>query len=374
MRRITAWILSIALLAPATLSWAASASLELSSQADLSKSRRWLALGNGGWVSVAGGQLDFLSPAGKRQRRLNLRGNEYLFGEFGSRFVGVIAFADRQPQTLSAVTFDLFDVDGTQVVRLNKPSFASAIVSPEGNAFVGVDGAEGLPKTTLRFYTADGKLHETIDVARFEGGEFTRDGSHVFFKSADSGLQVCTMKGEQLGTFGPADRWAASRDGSVVVIARGQRLMFYHDGKLIQTLTWGTSDRPIRALALSPNGLHAAAISNDHAAVIDVSSATVLWETDTGDPQWNLRSVDLINDARLVALGLDYDPGPLAEGRHNQSRCLLFDRTGQLLDTQNETPSKWGAVFPMVKFTGNGTSLLFINRDKFRTFQVNLGP
>ena len=372
MRRFAAVILTIIVLAAAVPAWAATASLKLSSKADLAKSRRWLVLGNAGWVSVAGGQLDFLSPKGQRQRRLNLRGNEYLFGEFGSRYVGVIAFADRQPKTLSAVTFDLFDAAGTQKVRLNKPPFASVIVSPEGNAFVGVDGAEGLPKTTLRFYSADGKLHEAMDVARFEGGEFTRDGSHVFFKSADSGLQVCTARGDQVGTYGRADRWAASRDGSVVVLQRGDRLMFYHDGKLIQTLTWDASQGTVRGLALSPNGLHAAAISERHAAVIDVSSATILWETDTGDPLWNLRSVDLINDARLVALGLDYDPGPPAADRHTQSRCLLFDRTGQLLDTQSETPTKWGAVFPMVKFADTGGSLLFINRDNFRAFQIDL--
>ncbi len=345
-------------------------SLKLDSHADLTKSRRWTVLQNGGWVYVKGGRLEFYSAKGSRQRRLNLRGNEYLFAEPGSSVLGVIAFADRQPKTLSAVTFDLFAEDGEQIKRIDDPPFASAIIAPTGSAFVGVDGAEGLPQSVLRFYDRSGRRHDTVVVKRYKGAEFSRDGSLVFVESSQSGLTAHAPTGRVVRQYGATDDWAASRDGSVVMLQRGDRLYFHHNGELNQILGWRTEVEPIRDMAVSPDGLHAAVISADHAAVIQVASAEVVWETETGDPEWNFRSVDLIDEAELVAVGLDYDPGPSSSDRHTRSRCLIFSRTGELLDSKNNAPRKWVPGYPVVQIDQDEKRLFFLNRDRFQTFRI----
>lgn len=345
-------------------------SLKLDSQSNLNKSRRWTVLRNGGWASVKGGRLEFFSARGNRQRRLNLPGNEYLFAEPGSNVLGVIAFADYQPKTLRPVTFDLFAKNGRQIKRIDDPPFASAIISPTGSAFVGVDGAEGLPKSVLRFYDRNGRRHDTIVVERYKGAEFSRDGSVVFVESSESGMTAHAPTGRIVQTYGAADDWAASRDGSVVMLQRGDRLYFYHNGELRQALGWRTDVEPIRDMAVSPDGLHAAVVSADYAAVIQVAGAEVVWETETGDPEWNFRSVDIIDDAELVAIGVDYDPGPTSSDRHTRSRCLLFSRTGELLDSQNNAPQKWGSRYPLVRIDQSEMRLYFIDRDRFQTFRI----
>lgn len=336
------------------------------SSANLSGSPRWVAFGEGGWVSVQKGRLRFFALGGSVIRTLNLRGNEVLLAPHGCRAVGVVAYADRQPKTLRAVTFDLYDPEGKQILRLNDPEFATAIVSESGDAFVGVDGAEGLPKSVLHFYDRDGREKRSLDVERFEGGRFSDDGTVFLFETAAAGLQAFTAAGEEMGVIGPADRWAASSDATIILRVSGTRMLFYREGKLDQTLAWDERYGTIRAVALSPDGGHAAVVSATHAAVYDAATGATLWTKEIGNVPWNYRSAAISNGATLVAFGSDYDPGPEAADRHQRSRCEVFDRDAQPVHTEEETPSKWGALFPQVRFDPTANRLLFIDRDRFK--------
>lgn len=365
MTRLTV-LITLTALAFLTSPFASAREFKVRSSADLSKSTRWVAFGDGGWVSVQKGRLHFHSVGGNTVRTLNLRGNEVLLAPQGCRAVGVVAYADRQPKTLRAVTFDLYDPAGKQIMRLKNPEFASAIVAESGNAFVGIDGAEGLPKSVLHFYDGHGKEKKSLDVERFEGGRFSDDGSVFLFETAGDGLQAYTAAGERLGVIGNADRWAASSDAAIILRVSGARMLFYREGELAQTLAWDERYGAIRAAALSPDGGHAAVASATHAAVYDASTGATLWTQEIGNISWNYRSAALTNDAALVALGSDYDPGPDAPDRHQRSRCEVFDQDAKLIHTEKETPTKWGALFPQVRFDPTADRLLYIDRDRFK--------
>ena len=338
--------------------------------AGLTGINRWVAFADGGWVQVEKGRLEFYAPNGERHRTLKLRGNEVLVAPHGCRAAGVISYADFQPNTLHAVTFDLYGPTGEQILRLSDPHFASAIVSEAGNAFVGVDGAEGLPLSVLRFYDLSGKERKSLEVERFEGGAFCADGSVFLFETAADGLQACDAAGEVLGKIGRADRWAASADAGVVARVADNRLFFYREGELFQTLPWDTRYGTVRAVALSPNGSHAAVVSGSRAAVIEVDSARILWDAESSATPWNYRSASLTDDATLVAFGSDYDPGVEAEDRHLRSRCEVFDRAGRLIHAEEGQPAKWGALFPQVRFDRSQPLLMFIDRDHIKLFSI----
>jgi hypothetical protein len=350
---------------------ASAASFKVQTQASLASAKRWIAFDDGSWVKVQKGRLEFYSPKGSRQRLLNLRGNEVLTGPHGCQAVGVVAYADRQPKTLRAVTFDLFNPAGKQLFRLNDPDFATAIVAGPGNALVGIDGAEGLPRSVLRFYNGKGKLQDSLVLERFEGGAFCDDGSKFLYETAADGLQVCTDDGRPLATLGKADRWVASSDATMIAKSVENRLYFYRNGELVQTFAWDPGFGKVRALALSPDGNHAAVASATDAAIIEVESARVLWQTAVDRNDWNFRSIDLTNGATLVAIGSDFDPGPDAKERHQRSRCQVFDQTGQILHVDPAAPAKWGAKFPIVQFNQAGTALLFADRDQFKVLRLD---
>ena len=342
------------------------------SASQVGQTSRWAILEGGGWAKVEGALLQFYSPDGQQLQSLNLRGNQFIVAPGGGRVLGVISYADPQPKNLDAIAFELYDTGGRRLMRVDDPDFPSAIVAPNGNAFVGIDGAEGLPYSVLRFYDGQGNRRDTLAVERFEGGKFSRDGSRLFFMTAKEGLRAGGIDGTTPGQFGLADRWAASADGRIVAVALGREINCFRDGKLISRIAWRADTIPIRALAVSPDGRHAAAISAIHAAVFRTDSSAFLWDVASGEASWNFRSIDLRNGASLVAVGLDHDPGPDSADRHALSRCDVYDRAGRLVHMEEDQPERWGALFPEVRFDDGRGGLVFINRDRFKF--VKIGP
>jgi len=345
-------------------------SVESASQ--VGQTSRWTILEGGRWAKVEGGLLRFYSPDGQEVQKLDLKGNQYLVASTGGQVVGVISYADPQPKMLNALTFELYDTGGRRLTRVDGPSFSSAIVAPNGNAFVGVDGAEGLPNSVLRFYDGQGNRRDTLAVERFEGGRFSRDGSHFFFVTAKDGLRARGTGVASENQFGRADQWAVSADGRLVVISVGREIKCYREGKQISSLSWSADTLPIRSLTVSQDGCHAAAISAVHAAVFRTDSSAFLWNVSSAEVDWNLRSVDLRDGLSLVALGLDYDPGPDSAERHSRSRCDVYDRAGRLVHTEEDQPEKWGALFPQVRFDDDRGGLVFISRDRFKFVKIGL--
>ena len=345
-------------------------SVESASQ--VGQTSRWAILDGGGWAKVEASRLQFYSADGQQLQSLNLKGSQFIVAPGGGRVLGVISYADPQPKNLNALTFELYDTGGRRLMRVDDPAFSSAIVAPNGNAFVGIDGAEGLPSSVLRFYDGQGNRRDTLAVERFEGGKFSRDGSRFFYVTAKEGLQVGGIDGTVPGQFGRADHWAASVDGRVVVATRGREINCFRDGKLASTLAWRADTIPIRALAVSPDGRHAAAISAIHAAVFRIDSSAFLWDIASSDASWNFRSVDLRNGVSLVAVGLDYDPGPDSTDRHTLSRCDVYDRAGKLVHTEEDQPERWAALYPEVRFDEGRGCVVFVSRDRFKS--IKIGP
>lgn len=343
---------------------ALSAAMEITRQREVSfgKASQWAVFDSGDHARLEGGRVKFYAADGTVRRSFDLRGKEHLVHSLMSEVMGLLLYADRQPMTLKVVRFDLYDHAGKRTLRLDKPKFASAIVAPSGTAVCGIDGAEGLPTSTLRFYSSSGQLTGTLPVKYFEGGAFCRDGSVFLFETAAKGLQVATAAGKIRHSLGAAEKWAASADGGSVVTYYDEQIRFLRDGDLLGALRWPEARGRVRSLAVSPDGRYAAAVSGGHAAVYSIDSLRSLWEIETGDADWNFRSIDLTNDAALTAIGSEFDPGTESTERHSRTRCRVYDASGTVLSTHERAPKSWGALFPQVRFAGT-TRLLYCDRD-----------
>jgi hypothetical protein len=341
------------------------------SQVVLEESRRWLLLDGGGWVTVEKGRVEFYSAEGERIKMIDRRGNEFLVGSFGTRAVGILSYADNQPKTLRPLSFYLHSPTGDEIVRLVEPPFANAIVSAAGNAFVGVDGAEGLPNSLLRIYDSRGAQIDTIRVERFEGGTFDRDGGQFLFESQTSGLQIYDLRAHATRAVGRLLRWGVSDDGAILAGVVADRLLIYRGGKLTQTLPLTPGTGEIRSVTLSPSGAHAVVIDATHASLVKLDPPSVVWKTGIGDTTWNFRGADCLDDGSMVALGIDYDPDLDSPDRHLKSRCLIFDSQGKLLHTEEDTPAKWTGQFPAVRFDPERGTLAFINRDRMKILSLD---
>ena len=325
----------------------------------------WTVLGSGGWAQISKGHVIFYAPDSTERSTVELRGKEVLAGSPGARVVGVVAYADEQPTLLRVVRFDLYDESGRRLLTLNEPSFANVIVSPSGSGFVGLDGAEDFPRTILRFYDGQGTVRDTLPVTNFEGGRFSADGSRFFFESAGAGLVVTTSSGQVVDTIGRVDTWGASDDGTVIGVAVGSNLVFYRDGRQVGALPWPQPQERIRMIAVAPGGTHAGVVSASRAAVVRLDSLSYLWNKATDNPEWNFRSIDVAPGCAYVAVGQDHDPGAQRPGRHDRSRCMIFDASGAMQFAEERYPTSWAARFPQVRLVGGGTGLVMIDRDGF---------
>jgi len=323
----------------------------------------WRVFGNGGWVKVEKGRVRIYSPTGQLHESIELRGKEVLAASHGGNVVGVVLYADKQPMTLSVVRFDIYDERGERELRLDNPWFNKAIVADDGTAFCGIAGAQGLPESVLRFYNKRGLQQDTLMVKRFKSGRYSRDGSRFIFESGGGVLRVTNADGRVLHELGHAEQWDASRDGRIIAVAHQGSVRFFHDGEGISTMNWPEDREPIRHVSLSPDGRHAIVVSPHDAAVISIDPPEILWELQNNDSQWNYRCGSISENADLIAIGADYDPGSESGERHNKSRCYVYDSEGRLLAQHEREPQSWTAAFPVVRFTDDGSSLIYRDRD-----------
>jgi hypothetical protein len=329
---------------------------------------QWTMLPDGGWVTVEKGRVRFFAPDSSERKAFELRGKEVLVATPEPGAVAVAAYADAQPTLLRVVQFDVYGPDGERRVGLKDPDFASAIIAPNGNAFVGLAGADEFPQTVVQFYDATGRKMNDLPVRGFEGGRFCSDGARFLFETAAEGLQVATAAGQVIDTLGRVDVWDCSPDGRVIVTAVGPKVVVYRDGEAVAARDWPRPTERVRDLAVSPSGTLVGAVSASQAALLRVNSPDWAWRMEPEKPEWNFRSVAVADDPYLAALGVDFDPGADNPERHLRSRCLVVDSTGQIIHTEEGTPSHWGAVFPQVRFAGDG--VLFIDRDAVRRLTI----
>jgi hypothetical protein len=331
---------------------------------------QWMAFGSGGWATVDGSRVRFYAADSSQRATVDLHGKEVLVSAPGATVVGVVVYADEQPSLLQAKQFNLYDEQGRKQLSVDGPDFANAVVSPTGNAFVGLKGTEDFPQVILQFYGERGQLVRSQTVKSFEGGSFCADGSHFLFETAAEGLQVAAADGQITNTIGPVETWGCSVDGRLVGAATSGQLRFFRDGKEIGSVAWPQTKERIRAIAISPDGLFAAAVSANHAAALRLDSVAYLWTKEPDSSEWNFRSIDLTAGLAEVAIGLDFDPGAQNPIRHQRSRCWLLDRNGTVGFTFAGTPGTWGARFPQVRFIDSGRRLLFADRDSARWFSI----
>ncbi|MBI3872604.1 MAG: hypothetical protein HY304_05965 [candidate division Zixibacteria bacterium] len=331
---------------------------------------QWTVFGSGGWTTVQNGRVRFFSADGREGTSLQLRGKEVLVSPVNSGVLGVLVYADQKPSELRVVQFDLYDDRGQKRLSLSNPGFSNAIVSPAGNGFVGLVGADEFPTMRLRFYDAQGRVQDSLTTRGFEGGRYAADGSRFFYVTAAAGLLVASPHGQVLDSIGRVETWGCSADGHIVASSLGSQLTFYRDGHRMGSMTWPGTEH-VRTVAVSADGSQAAAVSAGWAAAIRLDSLKYLWTRQTDGADWNFRSIDVSDGGDRAVIGLDYDPGAASDQRHTKSKCLIVDAAGSLVDSVEGTPHAWGAAYPQARFLPSGKKIIFLDRDAARWLSIN---
>lgn len=314
-------------------------------------------------------KLQFFDKTGKNIAGRELRGNELIsFPVGGGEVIGILRYNDNAPATLTPVTFELSDLAGNQLYRIEQPKFSSVVVSPVGNAVVGLEGVEGLPESTLHFHDRQGREIASPSVEFYQGGRFSADGSTFVFATAREGVLAYTSDGKAAAAFGKGSVYDLSADGKLIVIWHGGSLRVYADGKRIAAYP---TDESIRVVAVSTNGEYFGWAGPRRAAVYARGADSVICEIAPVTAEANFRSLALDNDGKYFAVGVDIDAGKnqLPEQRHLQGQALIYDYAGGLVLQKALDYEEWNAQIPAVKFLADG-SLAVITRHETHFLQM----
>jgi len=318
---------------------------------------------SGAMVIALDRKLEFFDKDGKLAGSRKLRNNELVNLPQGGAAVGIIRYNDHSPSTLKPVAFELYDLAGNRLYSIKKPDFSSAVVSPTGKTIVGIDGAEGLPQSVLRFCDEHGKEISAITVEYFQGGRFSADGSVFVFATAQEGILAYSATGKALAGYGPGSVYDLSADGSVFTVGHDEVIRVYSGSKRIATVE---TDETVRVVAVSPRGSYWGWIGAGRAMVYATGTDTALCEIRLSTPGENFRSLVIGADGLYFAIGVDIDGGRELpqEKRHLRGRAVVYDLSGRVIAQKEVSYDSWNAKTPAVRSTRGGRTLAVITREE----------
>ena len=321
-------------------------------------------LNSGGtMVTLEKHALRFFDQDGKQTKSRELRGNEFAMMPEDGRVVGITRFYDNSPSTLAPAAFELIDLAGKRLYAIDKPKFSSVIVSPTGSAIVGIDGAEGLPQSTLRFYDERGKEVHAMTAEYFQGGRFSSSGNVFVFSTAKDGLLACSVTGQVITRYATGSVYDLSANGEVCAVAQDSTLRVYVNGKRQTTIHTG---EPARTVVVSGDGMNVGWTGATHALVYPAGADSARVTLELSAPGENFRSLAVSDDGRYFAVGIDIDAGKEAtpETRHTRGRAVVYDLAGQKIIERELAYQAWNARTPAVSFVSGGKILSIITREE----------
>jgi len=339
-------------------------------------------LGNfaGGNLILASSEgIRMLSATGKEFSRSALESNQGLVSSGDGKFFGITTFSENTPSGfLGADKFDLYSADGAKIWDISRPPVADFYVSNRANWIVGVASGGDGPQSGLIFYDHAGDSLSSIKIGFLQGIFFSPDGKRIFVNSAKDGLVAfgtnrdSTSGSLETTSYGPCDNFAASSSGeNVATFSQGSFNFFYRGNR---TGSYTQPDILVRKMALSPDGKYLAFLDKKSLSLLETNTGKFLWQYILDKPELSFISLDVSGNASRIIVGVDFDKGKKEdpENRHTNGFVYLLDRSGKTVWTKEFTYKLWGANFPKVQFSSDGTGFSVLTREKVYLYKNSL--
>lgn len=314
--------------------------------------------------------LRVVKSDGKETFKAVLGPNQHLVASEDGGFYGITTYSKKaSPGFLAAERFELHSAEGEKLWEIENPEVSEFFISEGGGLVVGMWGGEGSTESPLVFYDHAGELILSTVVSFPQGITFSSNGRYVLVNSAKDGLLLFDDSGELTSKLGPCERFAISADGEHVAAVSNDSLRFYHQGKLA-----GEPQQVspfVREMAFSPESGFLGLIDKKNLYLFEVKTGKLLWKHTLEQPELSFVSLDLSPGGERTITGLDFDKGSKAppEERHTNGLVIVFNKGASLIWQKEISYKLWGAIFPRVQFSEDGSRFSVATREKIYLYQ-----
>jgi len=255
--------------------------------------------------------------------------------------------------------------------EIENPTVSEFLISNGAKLTLGISSMDGGSQSSVVFYNRNGEMVSDTLIGLTSGTSFSFSGNHVLINTAKDGLLLFGETGKLTNRFEACDRFAISANGINVATISEANLKLYIAGKLVGELQ--EIGPFVRGMAFSPESKFLGVIDKKKLYLIEAETGKLLWQYDLDQPELSFISLDVSRGAQRIITGLDFDKGgevPPAE-RHTQGSVFIFDKEGKQIWQKDLSYTLWGAMFPLVKISEEGTRFSVTTREKVYLYQGN---
>jgi len=285
------------------------------------------------------------------------------------KYVALVTFADHSPTDLKTASFEMYDQAGRQQWKMSQPAPNEFMIADNGAIF-GIEGVKGIPPTRIHLYDQYGNLRNILTLKEYHGISISSSGGKLVIDRAAAGLDVYDSLGNLLVTLPAATDNVIDRDDRYIGTFFQGKFCLYQDEKEVKTIK--SSEISLRDLALNVKQNLLLLMAPKRLEVFELTTGRLLWEyrlLESGE--WFTR-VDLSDDGRLIACGVDINRGSEVpkDQRHVEGYVYLFPISGQSMYKHKETYKIWGADMPRAVLSPTGGSFMLLTQERLQKFKL----
>ncbi len=314
-------------------------------------------LGSGHAAVIDSKGITYYDKRFRKQFSRETAGGESLIAAPNGKYWGILKKSKLNGFGADLNRIEVFDRRGKSCWELDGIAAGDAHISPSGEYLVVLQGTRGHSDWELFIYHRD-SVGIKVYVQSCSDFVFSRDGQRFFINSRQSGLYLYDFAGKLLANFGPQQGCSFSENSHLAACFNQGMLSVIKDTVITAEIELG--EMQLRTMTVSDTADRVVCSVGHRLIVTDISEGRIDWDYRVATAAENFISIDISDDGRYIALGLNFSRGTNVpkDERFREGYLYFFDINGNKMLKEKFSYDNYAAGTPEVAFWPDGRSIM----------------
>jgi hypothetical protein len=370
--RIAGFLLSLFLIIFLTPIPAEAVGLDSEFSIPLKEKDRILGSLEGNFLIYGRPTITMYNPRGKTLFSRKLKNNVKPTLSPNGKHLGLITYADHSPTDLKTLKLERYDHAGKYMWNISKPAANEFMIANNGAIF-GIEGVKGISPTRIHLYDPYGDLLNVLTFKEYHGIAISESGGKFIIDRARDGLEVYDSLGNFLDSLPVSKNYVIDKDERYIGTFFQGVFRLFQDEKEVVSIR--AQEMVVKEIVINVEQNLAILMALKRIEVYELTTQKLLWEYRIVEGKKRLVALDVTEDARFIACGMDINGGNQVpkDKRHVEGYMLLFPGDGKSMVRHKETYDIWAAGLPKAVFPGTSSSVILQTREKIEKFRIKPG-